>query len=77
LKALHPNQVIENGLTGYKQMMIYKNYLSLIPERYLSDLYCKPSKEVLDAEERARDQKLSNNYKRMKKTASLEVAIER
>jgi hypothetical protein len=67
LKALRPNRVSSNGLPGYKQVMMHKNYLPFIPEQYRCDqLYCKPSKEVLDAEERSQ-------YKKMKKAAKLEV----
>jgi hypothetical protein len=59
-------------LPGYKQVMRHKNYLPFIPEQYRCDqLYCKPSKEVLDAEER--DQKERSQYKKMKKAAELEV----
>jgi hypothetical protein len=71
LKALRPNRVSYNGLPGYKQVM-HKNYLPFIPEQYRYDqLYCKPSNEVLDAEEK--DQKERSQYKKMKKAAKLEV----
>jgi hypothetical protein len=56
---------------GYvaQQVMMHKNYLPFIPEQYRCEkLYCKPSKEVLDA-----DQKERSQYKKMKKAANLEV----
>jgi hypothetical protein len=72
LTALRPNRVSYNGLPGYKQVMMHKNYLPFIPEQYHCDqLYCKPSKEVLDEEEK--DQKERRQYKKMKKAAKLEV----
>jgi hypothetical protein len=41
-----------------------ENYLPFIPEQYRCDqLYCKPSKEVLNAEEK--DQKERSQYKKM------------
>jgi hypothetical protein len=64
-KALRPSRVSYNGLPGYKQVMMHKIYLSFIPEQYRCDqLYCKPSKEVLDAEEK--DQEERSQYKKMK-----------
>jgi hypothetical protein len=72
LKALPPIRVSYNGLPGYKQVMMHKNYLPFIPEQYRCDqLYCKPPKEVLDAERK--DQKERIQYKKMKKVAKLEV----
>jgi hypothetical protein len=72
LKALRPNQVIYKGIPGYKQVMMYKKYRPFIPEQYRSDLlYCEPSKEVLDAEEKAKKQRRQN--KKMRKEAKLDV----
>jgi hypothetical protein len=71
---LRPNQVIYKGLPGYKQAMMYKNYLSFIQEQYRSDiLYRKPSKEVMDAEEK--EQKQRRQYKKMKKESKSEAMI--
>jgi hypothetical protein len=47
-------------------MMMHKNHLPFIPEQYRCyQHYCKPSKEVLDAEKK--DQKERSQYKKMKR----------
>ena len=66
LRQLRPNRVLYKGLPGYKQVLLHKNYISFVPQQYHSDpLYQKPSKEVLEAEEK--DQKQRKAYKKMKK----------
>jgi hypothetical protein len=42
------------GLTGYKQVMMYKNYLSFIPEQYRNDILYRQKK--LHAEEKEQKQ---------------------
>jgi hypothetical protein len=65
LKSLRLNQVLYKGLPGYKQVMMHKNYLPFIPDNCRGDLlYCQPSKEVLDAEEK--DKKERKQHKKKK-----------
>ena len=66
LRRLQPERVLYKGLPGYKQFLLYKNYISFVPKQYHSDpLYQKPSEQVLQSEED--DQKKRKAYKKAKK----------
>ena len=74
LASLNPERVLYKGLPGYKQILLYRSYISFVPIQYHSDaLYQKPSKETLDAEKL--DQKERKAYKKMKKESKTKTVV--
>lgn len=66
LRSLEPSTLKYKGLPGYKQVLMHDKYRHYVPPEFHDDeLYRKPSKDVLDAEEI--DQKERKQRKKIKK----------
>lgn len=67
--SMNPDRIEYAGLPGYKQVLLWKNYLQFVPAKYHTDpMYKKPSDELLQSEKQdKKERKLAKEEKKKKK----------